>query len=162
MVRQRQERARLYGACAVLYFVLRHAGYLIHDLAALPQVLHIDPLHFEVEVELDLATDQYIYFVVVLPLGENLVPSLHRLRLNMKDQLLVRLYAQLPKILNVEQDVLLPAPVLVLVLNHVLPHGLLQVGENQDYFVEGFFRDMSNITVVLRLDIGCAPVLRLN
>ena len=80
----------------------------------------------------------------------------------MKYQLLVRLYAQLPKILNIEQDVLLPAPVLVLVLNHVLPHGLLQVGENQDYFVEGFFRDMSNITVVLRLDIGCAPVLSLN
>lgn len=93
---------------------------------------------------------------------QDLVTGLKCLRLHVEDQLFIGLHAQLSEVLNVEQSKLLPAPILVLILNQVMLHGNPQIGKDSHYLIESLFRYVPNIAVVFSLNISRPPVLILN
>jgi len=90
---------------------------------------------------------------------EDLVTSLIDFTLDVKDELFVGFKTKVAKIVDIEELELLPASIFILVLNQILFHCIFDLWENSDDFVESLFGDMSDITVVFCLDIGCSSVL---
>ena len=77
----------------------------------------------------------------------------------MKNQFFVCLDAEIAEVVNIEQQKLLPAPVLILILYQVLFHGVFDLGENRHDFIECFFGDVTNIAIVFGLYGCCASIL---
>jgi len=111
------------------------------------------------EEEVNFTVGKNVNLIVVFILLEDLVTSLIDFTLNVEDELLIGFKAKIAEIVNVEQLELLPAPILILILDQVLLHGVLNFRENSYDFVESLFGDMTDITVVFGLDIGCSSVL---
>ena len=79
--------------------------------------------------------------------------------MDMEDELFIGLERQLTEVVNVEQQKLLPASVLVLILDKVLLHGVLDLWEDCHYFIECLPRNMTNITIVLGLNGSGTSIL---
>lgn len=80
----------------------------------------------------------------------------------MEDDLLVGLQAQVPEIVNIKKQKLLPASILVLVFNQILFHRVLDLWEDRNNLVESITRDMTNVTIVLGPDRGSSSILTRN
>jgi len=109
--------------------------------------------------EVNFTVGKNVNLIVVFILMEDLVTSLIVFTLNVEDELLIGFKTEITEIVNVEKLELLPAPILILILDQVLLHGVLNFRENSYDFVESLFGDMTDITVVFGLDIGCSSVL---
>ena len=90
---------------------------------------------------------------------EDLVASLENFILHVEDNFFVGFQAQVAEVVNAKQQELLPTPILILVLDEVLLHGVLHFGENCHYFVECLARDVPDVAVVLSLNGSSSSTL---
>lgn len=100
-----------------------------------------------------------MHFIVVLILNKNVRSGLEYFIPEHENEFLVRLDAEISKVLNIKQHHLLPAAEPILILNKILLHGILDIREDRDDLVECFLSDVSNIAITLGLDRGRPPVV---
>lgn len=134
--------------------VHRQAGDLIEHAASARDGLHWNVFVFKCEEQLDVAVDQDEDFVVVLILLEDVMAGLEGLGFHDENQFFIRLSAQVTEVINVQKKGLLPASILILILNEILLHCVFDIWENGYDFIECLLRDVPDVAVAFRLNGG--------
>lgn len=100
-----------------------------------------------------------MHFIIVLILNENVGAGLEYFIPQYEDQFLVCFDAEVPKVINIKQHHLLPAAESVLILYEILFHGIFDVWENRNDFVESFLSDVTDIAITLGFDCGSPSIV---